>query len=69
VANEPELLLLDEPTNGLDRWGVRALVAAVGRAVEGGSVVVVVTHDVQAFGVFAVRRFVLEAGRVVGVDG
>ena len=45
---KPSLLLLDEPFTGLDRGGALALGEELGRLKESGTIVVVVTHDLEA---------------------
>jgi heme exporter protein A len=69
VANRADVLLLDEPTSGLDLGGVGAVVGAVEAEVARGAVVVVVTHEVEAFVRLKGRRIVMAAGRVVAVEG
>jgi manganese/iron transport system ATP-binding protein len=45
IAAEPRLLLLDEPFNGVDAVSEQALLDAVGALKEGGTAVVLATHD------------------------
>jgi manganese/iron transport system ATP-binding protein len=45
IAAEPRVLLLDEPFNGVDAVSERALLDAIGALKEGGTAVVVATHD------------------------
>jgi heme exporter protein A len=48
LLTRPSLLLLDEPFTGLDRDGAMALGAELGALRDGGAIVVVVTHDLEA---------------------
>jgi len=48
LLSKPSLLLLDEPFTGLDRGGALALGEELGRLKEAGTIVVVVTHDLEA---------------------
>ncbi len=61
----PSLILLDEPSTGLDTDGVRTLVRVVQEEVEKGSVVILVTHEPDAFDEIPSRRLVLDRGSVV----
>jgi heme exporter protein A len=48
LLTEPSLLLLDEPFTGLDRGGALALGEQLGDLRAKGTIVVVVTHDLEA---------------------
>jgi heme exporter protein A len=48
LLTRPSLLLLDEPFTGLDRGGALALGEQLGALRDGGAIVVVVTHDLEA---------------------
>lgn len=67
LVHEPSLVLLDEPTTGLDKQGVVRLLEVVQAEVEGGALVVVVSHDPSLFGDFNPGRIVLGRGKVVDV--
>lgn len=60
----PSLLLMDEPFTGLDRDGVALLRREISTAAEGGAVVLVVSHDVEAMDVLAGHLLVLRGGRI-----
>ncbi|MER6996728.1 ATP-binding cassette domain-containing protein [Streptomyces sp. NPDC000410] len=47
VAMRPRVLILDEPTAGLDPHGQERLLAALDRLRDGGTTVVMATHDVD----------------------
>jgi len=48
LLTQPSLLLLDEPFTGLDRGGAFALGEQLGEVKAAGTIVVVVTHDLEA---------------------
>ncbi len=57
LVRSPDLLVLDEPTYGQDRLGYEALIRILDEQVDGGTALVVATHD---------RRFVADvATRVI----
>ncbi|MFJ2055793.1 energy-coupling factor ABC transporter ATP-binding protein [Streptomyces sp. NPDC087908] len=47
VAMRPRVLIMDEPTAGLDPHGQERLLDALGRLREGGTTVLMATHDVD----------------------
>jgi ABC-type multidrug transport system ATPase subunit len=65
LVHAPSLVLLDEPTTGLDKAGVKRLLAVVDDEVARGASVVVVSHEPELFRERAKARWVLERGRVV----
>lgn len=64
LAVRPRLLVLDEPTAGLDPAGVEELVATLDRLHEGGTAVVLSTHDVDLAHRWADDVAVVAGGRV-----
>lgn len=65
LVHEPSLVLLDEPTTGLDKPGVARLLKILDEEVARGAIVVVVSHEPEAFRERATARVVLERGRVI----
>jgi heme exporter protein A len=65
LVNRPSLVLLDEPTTGLDRVGVERLLTLVEEEVASGVLVVVVSHEPEAFERYRPSRIVLDRGKVV----
>lgn len=65
LVHAPSLVLLDEPTAGLDKAGVKRLLAVVDDEVARGAAVVVVSHEPELFRERAAARWVLERGKVV----
>ena len=59
------VLLLDEPTRGMDAAARRSLAAAVGSLTNGGSAVVLATHDAELAAELADRTISLRDGRAV----
>jgi len=69
LVHEPSLVLLDEPTTGLDKPGVARLLKILDEEVSRGAIVVVVSHEPEAFRERVSARVVLERGRVVVASG
>ncbi|MDF5758488.1 ABC transporter ATP-binding protein [Spongiactinospora sp. TRM90649] len=68
LANSPRLLLADEPTSQLDDASGRAVIELIGQAAaDGGTTVVVVTHD-QSVSRALGRTVTIRDGRV-GAEG
>jgi ABC-type multidrug transport system ATPase subunit len=64
LVHSPSVVLLDEPTAGLDAQGVERLVRIVQQEVERGAIVVLVTHDPEAFAKLDGKAIRLIAGRL-----
>jgi len=64
LALEPALLVLDEPTAGLDRRARARVAAALAARAEGGTALLVVTHDLGFAAETLDRALVLEQGRL-----
>jgi len=64
LLREPAILILDEPTENLDAGTARALLAALARATQGRTTLLI-THDPAAAAAFADRIVRVEAGRLV----
>jgi ABC-2 type transport system ATP-binding protein len=67
LLNRPHVLLLDEPGRGLDPWSARELRELVSALAEGGTAIVLATHDLSEVDELCRRVAVLEAGRVVAL--
>lgn len=65
LAGAPSLVLLDEPTRGMDAAARRSLAAAVRSLTNGGSAVVLATHDAELAAELADRTISLRDGRAV----
>lgn len=68
TQNRPAALLLDEPTRGMDREWKSELIALLAVLADGGTAVVVGTHDAEFAAVFADRVVLLDHGRL-SADG
>jgi len=65
LVHSPSLLLLDEPSTGLDEKAVSSLIEAVMQERDRGTILVLVTHDMDLANRIADSRIRLERGRVV----
>ena len=65
LLTRPSLLLLDEPFTGLDRGGALALGEQLGEIKARGTIVVVVTHDLEAIAGRADHVAILRRGSLV----
>jgi energy-coupling factor transport system ATP-binding protein len=63
LAGRPRLVLLDEPTRGMDAKARAALVRVVAAMRDGGSSVVLATHDAELQAALADRMVEVDAGR------
>lgn len=64
LAMEPDHLVLDEPFTGLDSPARRSIRQRLESLSDGGTSVIVVTHDLRDFGALADRILVLADGKV-----
>jgi len=64
LVHGPSVVLLDEPTAGLDVQGVTRLVRIVQQEVDRGALVVLVTHDPEAFTNLDGKSIRLAGGRL-----
>ena len=65
LLTKPSLLLLDEPFTGLDRGGALALGEQLGGLKADGTIVVVVTHDLEAIAGRTDHVAILKRGKLV----
>lgn len=63
LEDEPDVLLLDEPTGALDSEATAAAEALIGKHLDAGRAVLIVSHDDAQAARMAKRRLVIEAGR------
>ncbi len=68
LAMKPRMVILDEPTNNLDEEETRRLIERLQELRREGTVVVVITHDVEIACEHADRLVVLSGGKVL-LDG
>jgi heme exporter protein A len=65
LIGQPSLLLLDEPFTGLDRGAALALGARLAALKAAGTIVAVITHDLEAIAGIADELVVLRGGKIV----
>ena len=65
LLTRPSLVLLDEPFTGLDRGGALSLGEQLGALRDGGAIVVVVTHDLEAIAGRTDHVAILRRGQLV----
>jgi len=68
LLTRPSLLLLDEPFTGLDRGGALALGEQLGALKGDGTIVVVVTHDLEAIAGRTDHVAILRRGKLVAEE-
>ena len=61
LINKPALLLADEPNGDLDAGNKEEIISLFRKIADGGTAVVMVTHDIQTLGC-ADRNFVMDRG-------
>ncbi len=67
LLREAPMLLLDEPTSGLDPVAIDEFNQLVGELADGGSTILMVTHDVYGACQVADRIGLLQGGNIVGL--
>lgn len=65
LASEPDVLIMDEPTAGVDAENQASLVQTLGRLVQQGLTLLVVTHEIAPLCPILTRVVTLDAGRLV----
>lgn len=64
LVNEPELILADEPTGNLDPETSEEILKLLKNLSEGGTAVLLATHDMLVYSKFRSRTLVFENGKV-----
>ena len=66
LAMEPETILLDEPTSGLDPRGVSSIMRLLRKLNrEGGTTMIMATHDVELVPLFSDRVAIMSKGKII----
>ncbi|MDC5697890.1 metal ABC transporter ATP-binding protein [Intrasporangium calvum] len=65
LAGQPDVLIMDEPTAGVDAASQHVLAEVLGRLVERGVTMVIVTHELGALESLLSRILVVDRGRIV----
>lgn len=68
ICGRPALLVLDEPTAAMDRGSRQALWATIRTAADGGTAVLLTSHDLEEADALADRVLVMDHGRIVADD-
>lgn len=68
LINDPQVLFLDEPTRGLDPVSARNLRSIVRELRDGGTTVVLTTHDMTEADELCDRVAFLSDGRIIALD-
>ena len=68
LPGRPQLVLLDEPTRGMDNEARNALIRLVSRLRDGGSAIVLATHDAELRAALADRELRVSGGRITEVE-
>ncbi|GAB47986.1 metal ABC transporter ATP-binding protein [Mobilicoccus pelagius] len=66
LAAGPEVLVMDEPTAGVDAANQVVLAEVLGRLVERGVTLVVVTHEIDPLASLLTRVVTVDTGRITG---
>ncbi|GAA1894493.1 metal ABC transporter ATP-binding protein [Lapillicoccus jejuensis] len=64
LASEPDVLLMDEPTAGVDAANQHVLADVLDRLAAGGTTMLLVTHELEAFRDVVTHVVVVDLGRV-----
>jgi heme ABC exporter ATP-binding subunit CcmA len=65
ILSAPDLLLLDEPFSNVDAKSIGAMAQLIGRLRDGGTTVVVITHQLEALAGVADERITMHAGTII----
>ncbi|WP_088186797.1 energy-coupling factor transporter ATPase [Desulfosporosinus sp. FKA] len=65
---KPRILIVDEPTTGADYSGVQAMMRLINQLHQGGTTIIMVSHDMDLVAQYAQRVIVLKEGSVL-LDG
>jgi len=68
LVNEPELILADEPTGNLDPETSEEILKLLKQLSEGGTAVLLATHDMLVYNKYKSRTLVFENGKVTEKD-
>jgi glutamate transport system ATP-binding protein len=67
LAMDPKVLLFDEPTSALDPESTREVLATMRKLAQGGTTMIVVTHEMSFARAFADRIVFMAAGAIVEI--
>lgn len=69
LVMEPELLIMDEPFEGLDPFSRRQMIDLLEVLAQGGTTIILTTHDIDAVPDFADFCYVLRTGGEIALSG
>ncbi|WP_052466357.1 metal ABC transporter ATP-binding protein [Mobilicoccus massiliensis] len=64
LASEPRVLVMDEPTAGVDVGNQKVLAQVLGRLVDRGVTLVIITHDIEPVAPLLTRVVTVDTGRI-----
>lgn len=64
LASEPRVLVMDEPTAGVDVGNQKVLAQVLGRLVDRGVTLVIITHDIEPVAPLLTRVITVDTGRI-----
>jgi ABC-type multidrug transport system ATPase subunit len=65
MLSSPDLLLLDEPFSNVDSRSISAMAALLGSLRDGGTTLIVITHQLDALAAVADEWITMHAGTIV----
>lgn len=65
LALEPKILVIDEPTTGLDWAGIQHMMSLIKQLHEGGTTIIMISHDMEIVAKYAERVVVMNDGGVL----
>ena len=66
ILNNPKVLILDEPTHGQDLFGLLQLEKILSELKQGGSSILLITHDNEVAEAFGDLTFEIKEGKLYG---
>jgi ABC-type multidrug transport system ATPase subunit len=69
MLSSPDLLLLDEPFSNVDSRSISAMAALLGSLRDGGTTLIVITHQLDALAAVADEWITMHAGTIVKGEG
>jgi zinc transport system ATP-binding protein len=64
LSSQPEVLLMDEPTAGVDTANQQVLSEVLARLAQGGTTMIIVTHELEAIADIVTRIVLVQSGRI-----
>jgi zinc transport system ATP-binding protein len=64
LASQPDMMIMDEPTAGVDAENQAGLISTLGKLVEAGLTLLIVTHEIEPMLPLLTRVVALDSGRL-----